>query len=73
MLKYIENGSITSVKGFKAAGIHCGLKKKRKDLALIYSKTPCSTAGTFTLNKVIAAPLVVSQKTLKIIMQLMQY
>ncbi len=62
MWKYIKHGSITSVDGFTAAGIHCGLKKIKKDLALILSDVPCSVAGTFTLNKVKAAPLIISQK-----------
>lgn len=65
MLQFIENGSVTSVQGFKAAGINCGLKKQKKDLALIYSDTPCNAAGTFTLNKVIAAPLVISKEIIK--------
>ncbi len=65
MLKFIENGTVTSVQGIKAAGIHCGIKRKKKDLALIYSETPCGAAGTFTLNKVKAAPLVVSQKVIE--------
>ncbi len=64
MFTYIENGSITSVKGIKAAGIHSGLKRKRKDLALIVSEKPCSVAGTFTLNKVQAAPLLVSKEVI---------
>jgi len=50
MLQFIDNGSITSVQGFKAAGINCGLKRQKKDLALIYSDVPCEAAGTFTLN-----------------------
>jgi glutamate N-acetyltransferase/amino-acid N-acetyltransferase len=62
MLQFIDNGSVTSVQGFKAAGINCGIKKYKKDLALIYSDVPCNAAGTFTLNKVIAAPLVVSKE-----------
>lgn len=62
MFEFIKNGSITSVNGIKAAGIHSGLKRKRKDLALIVSDEPCNVAGTFTLNKVKAAPLLVSQK-----------
>ena len=65
MFKYIENGSVTSVQGIKAAGIHSGLKRKRKDLALILSEEPCNIAGTFTLNKVKAAPLLVSQEIVK--------
>ncbi len=65
MYQFIDSGSITSVKGIKAAGIFCGIKKKRKDLALIVSDVLCSTAGTFTLNKVKAAPLLITEKTIK--------
>ncbi|MCU7495758.1 MAG: bifunctional glutamate N-acetyltransferase/amino-acid acetyltransferase ArgJ [Ignavibacteria bacterium] len=64
MYQFIENGTVTSVSGFKAAGIHCGIKKKKKDLALIYSELPCSAAGTFTINKVKAAPLLISKKAI---------
>jgi len=52
-------------KGFLAAGIHCGLKKKRKDLSLIYSLKPCETAALFTRNKVKAAPVVLDQSLLR--------
>ncbi len=62
MYKYLKDGSVTSVKGFQAAGIFCGIKKRKKDLALIYSERGCSAAGTFTLNKVKAAPLLISQE-----------
>ena len=65
MYKFISNGSVTSANGFKAAGIFCGIKKKKKDLALIYSAEPCTAAGTFTLNKVKAAPLLISQDVIK--------
>jgi len=65
MFSYIEDGSITSVKGIKAAGIHCGIKKKKKDLALIVSELPANAAGTFTLNKVKAAPLLISKKIIE--------
>jgi glutamate N-acetyltransferase/amino-acid N-acetyltransferase len=65
MFQFIDNGSITSVNGIKAAGINCGIKKEKKDLALIFSEVPCNVAGTFTLNKVIAAPLVVSKNLIK--------
>ena len=61
MFRFIENGSVTSAKGFSAAGIFCGIKKKKKDLALIYSEIPFTTAGTFTINKVKAAPLLLTQ------------
>ena len=54
MYQFINNGSVTSAKGFKAAGIHSGVKEKTKklDLALIYSEDPCTVAGTYTINKV---------------------
>ncbi len=61
---YLENGSITSVTGFEASGIHCGLKRKRKDLALVFSKYPLSFAGTFTTNKAKAAPVIINQEIL---------
>ncbi len=62
MFQFIENGSVTSPKGFSAAGIFCGIKKKKKDLALIYSEIPFTTAGTFTINKVKAAPLLLTRE-----------
>ncbi|MEW6702812.1 MAG: bifunctional glutamate N-acetyltransferase/amino-acid acetyltransferase ArgJ [Bacteroidota bacterium] len=58
------NAGITAPKGFKAAGIHCGIKKSRKDLALIVSDLPATAAAVFTLNKVQAAPVIVSKKHL---------
>lgn len=51
--------------GYKAAGIHCGIKRSKKDLALIVSDYPATAAGVFTLNKVQAAPVVVSKKHLQ--------
>jgi len=58
---YIENGSVTSVKGIKASGIYCGLKRKNKDLALIYSDAPAVSAGTYTTNKAAAPPVIISK------------
>ena len=51
------DGGVTSAKGFLAAGIYAGIKKKRKDMALVYSTTPAKGAGTFTTNVVKAAPV----------------
>lgn len=65
MHKFIDNGTVTTPKGFLAAGIFCGIKKQRKDLSLVYSEKSCTAAGTFTLNKVKAAPLLVSQDVIK--------
>jgi glutamate N-acetyltransferase/amino-acid N-acetyltransferase len=53
----IIHGGVTAPKGFTAAGIYAGIKKKRKDMALVYSVVPAKGAGTFTKNMVKAAPV----------------
>lgn len=54
----IKNGSVTSAKGFRAAGVVAGLKKNgHPDLALIVSDTPAVPAGAFTSNLFAAAPV----------------
>lgn len=58
----IKNGSVTSPRGFKAAGINCGLKEKKKDLALIKSDVPATVAAVFTTNRVAAAPVLISRE-----------
>ena len=58
-------GGITAAKGFRAAGIHCGIKRKKKDLALVVSEVPGSAAGVFTTNRVKAAPVIVCQERIK--------
>jgi glutamate N-acetyltransferase/amino-acid N-acetyltransferase len=50
-------GNATSPKGFRAAGVHCGVKREKPDLALLVSDVPASAAGVFTTNKVKAAPV----------------
>lgn len=64
-ITYIKNGTVTSPKGFQANGIHCGLKRKSKDLALIYSIVPAEAAGVYTLNKAKAAPVIISENITK--------
>lgn len=54
----IIKGGITAAKGFEAAGVEAAIKyQNRKDMALVYSTTPCTVAGTFTTNVVKAAPV----------------
>ena len=56
-MKTIEGG-VTAAKGFEAASCAAGIKYQgRTDMALVYSKTPCTAAGTFTSNVVKAAPV----------------
>jgi len=56
--------SVTSATGFEAAGVHAGIRKERKDLALIRSVAPGTGAAMWTQNRVLAAPVVVSQQHL---------
>jgi glutamate N-acetyltransferase/amino-acid N-acetyltransferase len=59
--------SVTAAKGFVAAGVHCGIRKKeRRDLALVRSLLPATGAGMFTANRVQAAPVVVSREHLDV-------
>lgn len=53
----VIKGGVTAAYGFEAAGIYAGIKNKRKDMALVYTKTPAVAAGTFTTNVVKAAPV----------------
>lgn len=53
-MKIIEGG-ITSAKGFEAFGDYVGIKKSRKDMAILYTKKPAVYAGTYTTNLVRAA------------------
>ncbi len=57
---------ITFPEGIKAAGVKCGIRFNRKDLALIYSEKMANAWGTFTTNKFKAAPLMVTEKNLSL-------
>jgi len=60
-------GGVCAAKGFRAAGIHCGLRKNKEqnDLALIVSDAPASAAAVYTRNLVKGAPILVTQEHLK--------
>lgn len=64
-MKYI-NGGVTAAKGFKASGIHCGIRKNqtKKDLAMIVSDTKCTAAAVYTQNKVYGAPITVTRNNI---------
>ena len=56
-MKVIEGG-VTAAQGFEAAGVEAAIKyQNRKDMAMVYSTTPCKAAGVFTSNVVKAAPV----------------
>lgn len=63
-IKKNENGSVTTPKGFQAAGIYSGVKRFRKDLGAIYSTRPANAAAVYTLNQIQAAPLYVTKESL---------
>ena len=60
----IIDGGITSPKGFKAAGFFAGIRKKKDDMAIIYSELPATCAAVFTKNTVKAAPLLLDMEIL---------
>ena len=64
-MKFIPGG-VCAAKGFKANGIHCGIRKNRskRDLALIYSEALCSASATYTQNLVKGAPLIVTKENI---------
>lgn len=63
-IKILENKTITDVPFFKASGIHCGLKKSKKDLCVIFSERKAVAAAVFTRNIVKAAPVLLNMKTI---------
>jgi glutamate N-acetyltransferase/amino-acid N-acetyltransferase len=62
---YIEcEGGVTAARGFRAAGLLCGIRKQKKDLALITSDRPAVASAVFTQNAIKAAPLAVTMEQL---------
>ncbi len=59
----VIDGGICAAKGFKANGIHCGIRKNKdkRDLSIIMSEVPASAAAVYTTNLVKGAPLLVTK------------
>jgi glutamate N-acetyltransferase/amino-acid N-acetyltransferase len=57
-------GGVATPKGYRAAGLHCGVKRSKKDLALLVSDVPAACGAVFTLNRVPAAPVLVDRQQL---------
>ena len=53
------------VPGFRAAGVHCGVKARGLDLALIHSEEPAAIAGVFTRSTVVGAPVELSRERVR--------
>lgn len=64
--QYIEGG-VCAAKGFRANGIHCGIRKNKskRDLALILSEKEAAAAAVYTTNLVKGAPIAVDKKHLE--------
>lgn len=60
----IIEGTIASPKGYYADGLHCGIRKEKKDLGWIVSTVPAQAAAVYTLNHVKAAPILVTKEAL---------
>ncbi len=63
----IISGGVCAAKGFKANGIHCGIRKNKskRDLSLIYSEKTANAAAVYTTNLVKGAPLLVTKENIK--------
>ena len=64
-MQFIEGG-VCAAQGFKAAGIHCGIRKNKskRDLALVVSDRRASAAGVYTQNLVKGAPILVTRENI---------
>ena len=62
----IISGGVCAAKGFRANGVHCGIRKNhtKKDLALIVSDVPATAAAVYTTNLVKGAPLTVTKNNI---------
>jgi len=65
-MKMIDGG-VCAAKGFKAGGVHCGIRKNRekKDLAMILSETRAAAAAVYTTNLVKGAPIAITKENLR--------
>ena len=60
------SGGVCAPIGFKAGGVHCGIRKNRvkRDIALIISEVPASASAVYTTNLVKGAPIYVTQRNI---------
>lgn len=63
-IKQIKDGNILIAQGFKASGVHAGLRYSKKDVGIIFTETPASAAAVYTQNLVQAAPIDVTKDSI---------
>ncbi|EWH23190.1 bifunctional ornithine acetyltransferase/N-acetylglutamate synthase [Bacillus haynesii] len=59
------DGSVATPLGYLAKGVHCGLRYSKKDLGIIISSRPAVSAAVYTQSHFQAAPIKVTQESLK--------
>ena len=64
-IQKVSNGSILTPKGYRAGGIHSGLRYRKKDFALLMSDRPASVAAVYTQSHFQAPPLKVTQESIE--------
>lgn len=52
------NGGVCAPNGFRAGGVRCGIKRKRRDIALLVSDGPENTVALVTTQNMVRAPCV---------------
>ncbi|WP_082232425.1 bifunctional ornithine acetyltransferase/N-acetylglutamate synthase [Halobacillus massiliensis] len=63
-IKKVEEGTVTSPKGFVSGGVHCGLRRSKNDFGLLMSEQPASAAAVYTQSHFQAPPLKVTQESI---------
>lgn len=66
--QWLEDGTVTTPRGFQAGSVYAGLKTPgpdKRDVGILLSDVPCSVAGVFTQNRVAAAPVVLCRERVK--------
>lgn len=64
-MKWLDEVGVTAPRGFKAAGLNAGIKKKKMDLGLIVADAPCSVAAVYTTNVIQAGSIEVTKTHLR--------
>ncbi|TYS90387.1 bifunctional ornithine acetyltransferase/N-acetylglutamate synthase [Rossellomorea aquimaris] len=63
-IQHIAGGTILSPLGYKAGGMHTGLRYAKKDFGVIYSEKPAQVGAVYTQSHFQAAPLKVTQESI---------
>lgn len=67
-IEFINEGTVTSPRGFKAGTTYAGIKtygEAKQDIGILVSEVPCVAAGVFTTLRIKAAPVLVDQEKIK--------